>query len=630
MKSFLASLFGRFSKSKDSNKRSHQNGRAGLLRSKPTTEGPSELLKNGDEVNRDENDGCISPDVLGESSGDCRSEHQAERTKSRSAELLQGIPQIKELQWRVVAAQIQARQKMREVGFKRSAVSRSDASFMKELQRLQAEGQLEAFEQLSRLADACQSARDGLGPLEDEGIEAQRKFEGDMWELRQAEDALFENFESEFGEVYEESSVASSSSSAHNILGITSPVIANNPELQDEQKEDTREKLGPPTFITSDRERQQNYSNSLLPVNKTSRKASAADDLETLDDRNGNQRQHSAPIRFEHSVVSSSSIPLPIREPVSFHEKSKEEEQDALLLGLETRESLGHQEIHYEPTLSLEPAAVGPIDDEAQQSESVLGSDSGVPNLDVVEDDDLTTVITKRQSSTESFPKLLTDFGTRRDRINKWLLHTMLISKSEANLIGLQLQKEPGSSPSPWAQLIVSFFEFDYNTSKTINKTVSMDANAVEGIGMHDILGTSQYKTSENQESSGDEKQDKASKLCPASIHRNIIENTATTPTEHPCTTTNFEIHNRMANQSISEEVPSQLELPDSTSSSIDALNHQLTSLEIPVTIIPGEKGNLILHKLYEDSPISKEANYKIGAKGKGRMDRQKIHKIQQ
>ncbi|RAL64208.1 hypothetical protein DID88_002100 [Monilinia fructigena] len=109
---------------------------------------------------------------------------------------------------------------MREVGFKRSAVSRADASFMKELQRLQAEGQLEEFEKLSMLADACQTARDGLGPLECEGAEAQQEFEGHMWELRQVEDEIFERFASEFEETDEEASVISDSSSAHDILEI--------------------------------------------------------------------------------------------------------------------------------------------------------------------------------------------------------------------------------------------------------------------------------------------------------------------------------------------------------------------------------------------------------------------------
>ncbi|APA05263.1 hypothetical protein sscle_01g000330 [Sclerotinia sclerotiorum 1980 UF-70] len=609
MKSLLASLFGRFSKSKNSKETSHQNRRACLLRSEPTIERPSQVLENGEEINRDGDDVYICPDVLGESSSDGKSAYRAERTKSRLEELLQGIPRIKELQWRVVAAQIQARQKMREVGFKRSAVSRADASFMKELQRLKAEGQLEAFDQLTRLADACQSARDGLGPLEDEGMEAQREFEGEMWDLRQAEDALFENFSSDPGEVFEESSVASSSSSAHNILGIPSPAIVNNPELRGKKNGDRRGKLGSPIFTTSDFERHQNCPNSLPPVNKTSRKASDLDDLQMLGNGNGCQKQHGAPICFEHSVVSSSSIPFPMQESISSQERSNEEEKDTLLLGLETQGALGHQEIHYEPMLSLEPAVIDNVDDEFQECESAVGSDSGFTNLDMVDDDYLTAVPTKRQSSTESFPKLLTNFGTRRDRINKWLLHTMLISKSEANLIGLQLQKETDSSPSPWAQLIVAFFEFDYNTSKPTDKTVSMDTRAVEGIDMHDILMTSRFNTSKNQESSGNRKQDTTSKLCPVSIPKTITENTATTPNEHLCTIKNPETHNIMANQSISEEVLSQLELPDSTSSSIDVLNHQHqpTGFKIQDTIIPRGKANLMLDELYEDSPTSKD-----------------------
>ncbi|CAD6447406.1 1ab26957-d3b8-4279-8b07-b2112a383677 [Sclerotinia trifoliorum] len=399
---------------------------------------------------------------------------------------------------------------MRGVEFEREAISRADASFMKELQRLKAKGQLELFEHLSRLADTCQSARDGFGPLEDEVFEVQCWYEGRLWGLRQAEDALFEDFAPEFREVYEESPVASSSgsSSAHNILDISSPVNVKNCELRDKQKED-----------------------------KTSRKAPVSHVLRMLKNFTRIQEQDIASLQ-----------------------------EDISLLDLENRESLGHQEIHYEPTLSLEPVVVESVDDKAQESELVLSLGSEVCNLDLVEDDDLTAVVTERQSSTESFPKLLTNFATRGDRINKWLLHTTLISKSEANPIGLQLQKETDSSPFSWAQLIIAFFEFDYNTSKPTNKTVSMDANAMEGIDMRDILMTSpQFNTSKNQEPSGNGKQETTSKLCSASIPNSIAKINITTPAEHLCTIKNFETHDSMADQSISKEVPSQLELPNST-----------------------------------------------------------------
>ncbi|ESZ94918.1 hypothetical protein SBOR_4710 [Sclerotinia borealis F-4128] len=465
MRSFLAffGFSGKTANKHNAHKKGYQNGRAGIFRSGTIFEQASAMLKiKEEEVIRGQNDECMSREIpLGERSSYERTESRAERTIYRLEELLQEIPRLKELQNEVVEAQILARQKMREVGFKRTDVSWADARFMKELQRLQADGQLEAFGELSRLAAACQSARDGLGPLEHEGTEAQQKFEGHMWNLQKLEDTIFDNLEFEFEETDEESSVTSDSSSPHDILGISSPVVRNNHESRDQQNKDMQDNHWSRELTDGGIERQQDLSNSPLPVNTISKKGSNLIDMGMLDSQNGNQRQSNAPIRFEHSVVSSSSIPISMRAPLSTRDKSKEEEQDSILLGLASRETLEHQEPLYEPTLLLELEVVKHVDDEVQQFESVLDSDSGIPSLDRLDNDNLTTITTKRQSSTESFPKLLTQFGTRRDRINKWLLHTMLISRSEANLIGLQLQKETDSSPSPWAQLIVAYFEFD-------------------------------------------------------------------------------------------------------------------------------------------------------------------------
>ncbi|KAI9640509.1 hypothetical protein NHQ30_011255 [Ciborinia camelliae] len=391
----------------------HQVEKYVISPSGTTTQGSFAMSKK-EEVGRDERS-CSS---IGESLSNSVNSHMAE--------LLQEIPIMKQLQWEVVDSQIEARQIMRKVGQKRSDVSRADDSFMKELQRLQAEGHLEAFKELSRLANYCQSVRDGLGVLEAEGIEAQQKIERCMWDLRQVEDKIVEILAYVFGEADEESSVASDSNSAHDILEIRSPAEGGMM-------------------------RQQEPSTTSLPMRE---------------------------ILKELTVDNSRT-----REPLPHGDKSKEEQKDLLLLDLDlkNRVSLGNQKPQYKTTLSLQPEALEPIDRKIQPSEPSRGSDSGASYLDRIDHAlQKLSVTTKQHSSTESFPNLLTQFGTRRDRINKWLLHTMLISKSQANLIGLQLEKEPDSSPSPWAQLIVAYLEFDSTTSKLIKDLGSKDANTEE------------------------------------------------------------------------------------------------------------------------------------------------------
>ena len=64
-------------------------------------------------------------------------------------------------------------------------------------------------------------------------------------------------------------------------------------------------------------------------------------------------------------------------------------------------------------------------------------------------------------SSTESFTELITDFTTKRDRINKWLLQTKLLSRMEAFLLRGQLGVESPKAPSSWAQLVIAYYEDD-------------------------------------------------------------------------------------------------------------------------------------------------------------------------
>lgn len=118
--------------------------------------------------------------------------------KFRFVELMQAIQRIAGLQREAARAQVEARQKMREVGFKREEVWICDAAFMREVQRFMAEEPLEKFAELRRLGAECQAARDGLGPVEQEGIEAEQRWEGHGWKLRKTAEGLYDEFKDEF------------------------------------------------------------------------------------------------------------------------------------------------------------------------------------------------------------------------------------------------------------------------------------------------------------------------------------------------------------------------------------------------------------------------------------------------
>ncbi|TGO62520.1 hypothetical protein BCON_0019g00560 [Botryotinia convoluta] len=559
MRSFWASIFGRPKNTEDSKSESHRKERAGLFPPGTIVEEVVKISKNGEEFNRDQGD---EPDERG---NDGQSESRAEKYRSRLNNLLQGINKWQE----VLSAELQARQKMREVGFKRSAVSRADASFMKEIQRLQAEGRLGAFEQLSKLADACQSARDGLGPLEYEGFEAQKKLQGHVWELQQVEDALFESFASELGEGYEESSVTSGSSSAHDILEIPPPVIVNNHGIRNQQDEDTGDQFRPSTNIITDIERQQGHSETPLSIKDSLKKKLVVHDLRML--LSHDETQPVPAVRFRHSVKSVSSVNILSERPLPLDQNSMEKLQNPLLLGLENQEGLFLQEPHYDPTLSLDPEVIEQVNDEGQQLEPISGSESGAFDLDMLEDKDMSTLTTKQHSSTESFPELLTQFGTKRDRINKWLLHKMLISRSEASLIGLQLQKEPDSSPSPWAKLIVAYFQFDYNTSKP--------ANSQEVKNM-----STEGKTSELQQSSNYREEDTTITSHPTLLCKTTIEDTTVAPLANLHAARNTKPRNNLPHQSICEGL-AQVESSNPRSIKVDIPSLQVSNSERPIVM---------------------------------------------
>ncbi|KAE8447122.1 hypothetical protein EG329_011106 [Mollisiaceae sp. DMI_Dod_QoI] len=123
--------------------------------------------------------------------------------KTRWAELMYSLQSIAKLQRAATRARIEARQKRREASFKRDDVWIWDAKFMGEIQRLNAQGNLRGFEELSRIAAECQAARDLLGPLEQDNIEAESRWQGEIWKLKEAEADLYTEFEDEFRDAEE-------------------------------------------------------------------------------------------------------------------------------------------------------------------------------------------------------------------------------------------------------------------------------------------------------------------------------------------------------------------------------------------------------------------------------------------
>jgi len=123
---------------------------------------------------------------------------------------MRGLKAVATFQSEAVDAAIEAREKRREAAIKREQVWLSDAKFMEEIQRLSALGRFSASNELRVLSDQCQNARNSLGPIEEDGIQAERHWEGSIWQLQRAEESLYTEFEFEFTTAKSSSSTASS------------------------------------------------------------------------------------------------------------------------------------------------------------------------------------------------------------------------------------------------------------------------------------------------------------------------------------------------------------------------------------------------------------------------------------
>jgi len=294
--------------------------------------------------------------------------------------LMSELREVSRLQKMVMNTQIDTREKRRQAGFKRRDVWTRDARFMKELQKLMAEEKLKGFEELLVLAEKCQTARDDLGPLEDEGIQAEQRLEADLWRLQEAEEFICDEFRLEF-----------------QAAGTSSPGSSSTP-----------------TQYASDSD---------------------------LDSSELEAAIHDS----EATAVASSLLPESVASPnfprlaTSDLEITKRTEidryQDSTLLGIQEHDvAQTQQEIAWE-------------------------MDSGYGDIDLPPETQ--PLHRPHTASVERYPELSTDFSTRRDRINKWLLGTVLLSHLEATVLRNQLDAEDSALPSNWSQLVLAYWNLD-------------------------------------------------------------------------------------------------------------------------------------------------------------------------
>jgi hypothetical protein len=338
---------------------------------------------------------------------------------SRLVELMQSLQRLSRLHEQAVTAQVHDRQKRREVGFKRTDVWVCDAKFMKELQKLSAQGKLKDFEELQKLGNACQNARDVLGPLEEQSIEADQRWESQTFRLMQAEDSVYKDFKAEFEE-------------------------ADKYSLETSYKSSNR------SLFSS-------IHGSQLPDNVPN----GGDD---------DYYYQSMP-----SAAYSSSLPpiTPSMRP-TFRESDPGTPPDSMLLGLNDTEH-GPAFVPLPPSRGHEHAwnsdSSIPADFDFTQGDLGSGQNGTASGLDLDKHDS-----DRLYSGVESYP-LLTDFVSRRDRINKWLLQTALLSHVEATILKGQLEVENSEAPSNWSQLVIAFWERDEAAVSNKHMVAPLDPN---------------------------------------------------------------------------------------------------------------------------------------------------------
>lgn len=336
----------------------------------------------------------------------------------RLIELMQRLPRLAALQEEAVTAQVLSRQRRRALGFRRNDVWMCDAAFMTELQKAIAQGKLKGFEELFRLGNDCQTARDKLGPLEEESILADQRWESQTFRLKTAEDSVYEYFRSEF-------------------------------------------------------ENANNYPSEMSNEQSSTSEFSPEHESQVLDSES-NDSQIDITYHLVDSVADVSSIPpltLSPRPTIAVSEPGTP--QDSMLLGM-TETS------HIPNTITLSSLELDSHEYDSDSGISagldrVLGSSVnenwvGSPQ----------SFTQKPHDSLELYPALLTDFTTSRERVNNWLLQTALLSRQDAIILKNKLELEHLETPSAWAQLVIAWWEHDGAAIPRIRKAAPTDSEVRE------------------------------------------------------------------------------------------------------------------------------------------------------
>jgi hypothetical protein len=335
---------------------------------------------------------------------------------SRFIQLMQAMKRMSRLHKQAISAQINARQKRRAAGFKRRDVWICDAAFMKELQVLMAQEKLRDFEGaegLLKLAEECQTVRNDLGPLEQDGTEAEQQLEGEIWELQQAADSMYDDFEKELAsaEMYPSAPTSASSSSYQ-----SKSEYGYGRESEDHANDNTMDMFRPPD-----------------------------------------------------SVASTSSFNVMLPEPAIDLGTS----QDYMLRGVnDMRKFRG----------SDPDSAIGDIDSpyERWTPGDLIGPFQPVQRTS--------------SASLARYPELITEIETTRERVNKWLLNTTLLSHLEADILRQQLDSQMNSTPSNWSQLVVAYWGKD-EAAEPSQKKVSRSQSKFHRATSHQQIGSSAHQS---------------------------------------------------------------------------------------------------------------------------------------
>lgn len=318
----------------------------------------------------------------------------AQVSGTRLTQLMCALKRMARLEREATNAQIDSREKRRESSFKRQNVWMRDDKFMGELHRLVADGELTAFPQLERLADTCQTARDELGQVEQENIEAEQRWESRIWKLQEAAEEFQAEFSHEFEEAETYSDTKSSTSSQYEQCSNFGQENDHSPNIFNGDHAIHYNAAVSVASSSSQHFRMSPHTEFLAPMDTMFPTESVLPDLIAFDEKT---------TVLDDTVDWNSAI----------------DDINGPLDCLPTHDSIG----------------------------------AGIP------------LPVREYASLELYPQLLTDFSSARDRINRWLKDTSLVSRLEPlclfSSLRIEFEAENRAVPSNWAQLAIAFWELD-------------------------------------------------------------------------------------------------------------------------------------------------------------------------